>query len=138
MDPKVTVNSPCDACKKIVTASGEIDVDRQGVLFARIIRDDGEPVIIRARALLVTGLNADNLIPVSALSKCRGCSVNFANSQENPGASTTLRGINGEKIIWQAQEKDGLYPAKLAPLTESEMDKWRGKFTFRQIGRAHV
>ena len=131
MDPKVTVNSPCDACKKIVTASGEIDVDRQGVLFARIIRDDGEPVIIRARALLVTGLNADNLIPVSALSKCRGCSVNFANSQENPGASTTLRGINGEKIIWQAQEKDGLYPAKLAPLTESEMDKWRGKFTFR-------
>ena len=61
MDPEVIADSSSDVPQKVETASGEIDVVLQGVLFARIIRDDGESVVIRANALLVPDLQADHL-----------------------------------------------------------------------------
>lgn len=115
MDQTVIVSEPQHQAQWVLTASGRLKIDRAGVLFARIVQPNRESVIIRARALLVTGLTTDNLIPVSALSRCEHCRVNFKNGKTGGTiADITLFDLKGEPIQLQSAEVNGLYPVHIS------------------------
>ena len=62
------------------TAGGKVKIERRGLLFAVIEDGEGNSAIIRAQALLVPGLQSENLVPVNVLSSCDTCKVSFGRS----------------------------------------------------------
>lgn len=123
MDPVVTPLTK-EPEKWLLTASGKVKVDHAGVLFARIVRPGENSVIIRARALLVTDLTSEHLIPVSAMAGCKGCSVSFWEDT----AEISLRDLDDNNVTIRTANAGNLYPMQLEPLTTTEMNDWRGHF----------
>lgn len=123
MDPAATplIN---EQEKWLLTASGKVKVDHAGVLFARIVRPGENSVIIRARALLVTALTSEHLIPVSAMAGCKGCSVSFWEDT----VEISLRDLDDNNVTIRTASAGNLYPMQLEPLTTTEMDDWRDHF----------
>lgn len=123
IDPKASPRDSSAVTNEIETASGVIGVDSVKILFAKIIRDNAEPVVIRVLTLIASELATDNIFPVSEIAECNDCSVMF-----NPDANITLTSPDGETIQIHVPRKDRLYPFTVEPLTPHEMDTWRDKF----------
>ena len=121
------------------TAGGKVKIERRGLLFAVIEDGEGNSAIIRAQALLVPGLQSENLVPVNVLSSCDTCKVSFGRSSL-PGdcrtvAEATLEGIRGERFVLRWPESQGLYNITLKPLAEDDVRAWRHVFDDATMGQ---
>jgi hypothetical protein len=121
------------------TAGGQVEIERRGLLFAAVEDGEGSSAIIRAPALLVPGLQSENLVPVNVLSSCDSCKVSFGRSSL-PGdcrmvAEATLEGIRGERIVLRWPESHVLYNITLRPLAEEDVRRWRHIFDDAAVGQ---
>ena len=94
-----TTHEPEDEPASINTASGSLPVRAAGDFLAKLTPPGApgtspRPIVVRAPALLVPGLQSPNLIPVSVLAESEGVSVLF----DDDGANLTFADVDGNSV----------------------------------------
>ena len=124
-----TTHEPEDEPASIDTTSGSLPVRAAGDFLAKLTPPwargtSPRPIVVRAPALLVPGLQSPYLIPVSVLAESEGVSVLF----DDDGANLTFADVDGNSVTVTFPCRDGTYGAQVQPLSATEARTWRAYF----------